>query len=103
MIFGNNGSVYADDRGLNQYGGGFSINKNKNQSNANDFSVVKQMIANRQPYQYAAPDLQSLFSLMYSPYAGGQQGLGNYFGGLLGSNVNSFMGNAGSSGAGRFV
>jgi len=75
-----------------------------------DISMVNKMMQNRQPYQYNAPSIASMFPQMAMPIMNQQYtgGAGQFMGGLLGNSPMLSQGNApmtapASSGAGRFA
>ena len=84
---------------------------------ANNKSMVDEIMANRQPYEYNVPSLASLFPSMQNamqpaampmqgnPFQGGS-GAGRFMGGLLGAMptpVSTTTTQAPSSGAGRYL
>jgi hypothetical protein len=92
-IYGNRNNNYAMPQTRRNYTG--------------QMSVVNQMMQNRQPYQYNAPSVASMFPSMAMPMMNFNQGTGGasqFLGGLLGNSPMLSQGNApASSGAGRFA
>lgn len=83
--------------------------------NTGDVSVINKMLKNKQPYQYNAPSIASMFPLMNMPtmgnlqspqYTGGAGQFlgGNFLGGLLGNaSAAPAATTDASSGAGRYA
>jgi len=101
QMYGNMGMNYSPF-GYNRYNYPQVIRKN-----TGDVSQVWKLMQNRQPYQYNAPTLASLFPTMSMPAMDNTQpaqytgGAGQFLGGLLGSMPAPTA--ATSSGAGRFA
>jgi len=98
---------------FNMYGNTESSRFNK--KNTGDVSMVFKYLQNRQPYQYNAPSIASMFPLMNMPtmgnlqspqYTGGAGQFlgGNFLGGLLGNaSAAPAAATDASSGAGRYA